>query len=346
MDEHLLRQAGERLSGWGRTMILSHQRPDGDALGAMSAMLRVIRSAGRSATAFVYEAIPSHYKFLDHDHVFTAWPAILNDIKCHFDGILIVDTCSWQQLDPAAEFLRSAALPKIVVDHHATRDALGPEDGRNLYVIDESAASACVQIYEWCELMDWPIDIDAAEALFTGLATDTGWFRFSNTDARTLRAAAAMNEDGARVDVIHGRLFASHKASRIRLMSEMLKTLEFDSCGRLAVMWLTPDMFERTGASRNETEDLINEPMSVKAVLASVLLIDQGNGEVRVSLRSKSPEVCGLDVDVSSIAEEFGGGGHRRAAGARVMGKLEEVRNKVRSAVSKVIEEQDGGAVS
>jgi phosphoesterase RecJ-like protein len=329
-----LAHARERLESWSRTMILSHDRPDGDALGSLGAMKRFIEAAGRQATAFIYESVPTRYQFLESHCGFTRWgqdAAATADEP--FDGILIVDTCSWSQLEPAASFLRKTSLPKIVVDHHATRDPLSGEADHDIYLIDETAASAACLVYEWAEAMGWPIDAETAESLFAGIATDTGWFRFSNTDPRTLAAAARLIEAGVRPDVMHSRLQASHSPGRIRLLAEALATLELHADDRVALMSLTKEMFDRAGATKADTEDLINEPMSASSVLASVLLVDADTGEIRVSLRSKSPEVCGRDLDVAALASRFGGGGHRRAAGARVVGKLDAVREQVLTAV-------------
>jgi len=310
MDKELLMQAGRKLSSWSRTMILSHERPDGDALGAIAAMKRIIEGNGKAATGFVYDELGARYQFLNATGGFTRWPA--ND-AAGFDGILIMDTCSWSQLEPAATFLRECRVPKVIVDHHATRDDLSGGCDDVLYVIDEKAPAVCTLLYEWCQAMGWNIDPAAAEALFTGVATDTGWFRFSNTTGRALNSAAALVSLGVKPDVMHGRLMSSFSEARARLMGEMLNTLQLLADGRLAVAYLSPEMFKRCAASHSDTEDLVNEPMTVATVVASALLTDMGDGKIRVNLRSKSPEVAGIDVDVAAVAQTYGGGGHRRA---------------------------------
>ena len=136
-------------------------------------------------------------------------------------------------------------------------------------------------------------------------------------------------------------IYLSHSRERLRLRAAALATLEFPGDGRIAIMTLTPDMFEQTGAAWSDTEDLINEPMTARQVVASILVVDQGDGQVRVSFRSKSPEVCGQDIDVAAIASGFGGGGHRRASGARVESPLAEVRAEVIRAVEAAM--QSGG---
>lgn len=338
-------QAGRCLEGWKRTMILAHDRPDGDALGAMAAMWRVIKAAGREATAFIYDELPGRYAFLgtptqSHGHDnraacdFRRWPAeAFESIDARFDGILILDTNSWSQLKPVAECLRASVLPRIVVDHHANSDGISANRAGDVNMVDPSASATCQIVHAWCDAMAWPLDGPAADALFTGLATDTGWFRHSNTDARAMQAAADLIDLGVRPDVLYGRLYASFPLSRVKLAAEMLGTLTLCADGSAAVMCITPEMFHRSGASKAETEDLVNEPLSAEAVIVSVLLVDAGAGEIRASFRSKSPEVCGRDIDVAAIAGRFGGGGHRRAAGARLPGELADATRLVSEAV-------------
>jgi len=338
MDRDVFERAGARLADWPRTMILAHDRPDGDAIGAMAAMKRIIEAAGRQATAFVYDEVPKRYAFFDAAYGFDRWPTeSVEAIDQRFDGVLILDTCTWQQLETATSYLQASTLPKIIVDHHATYEELKGAGDADLYVIDGSASATCGLVYAWCKTMEWVIDAAAAEALFTGLATDTGWFRFSNTDGRTLRAAAALVEIGIRPDVMYDRLEACYSVARVRLKAAMLETLEFVSEGTVAMMSLTKATFERAGAVAGDAEELVNEPMSAGAVVASVLLTDMDNGVIRVNFRSKSPEACGRDLDVASVAQRFGGGGHRRAAGARVAGSLEEVYGRVKEAMVSAI---------
>jgi phosphoesterase RecJ-like protein len=338
MDRGVFRRAGERVAGWKRTMVLSHARPDGDALGAIAAMTRVIRAAGRLASGFVYDVVPPRYQFLEQIGQYDRWQAgAPGEIDSRFDGILILDTCSWAQLEPVADYIKASRLPKVVVDHHATRDDLSKPRVEDIYVIDVASASDCGMVYEWCEEMGWPVDCEAGEAIWTGMAADTGWFRFSNTDGRTLRAAAALIERcNLRPDILYAKLNASHSPARLGLMARMLNSLTLHANGAIAVAELTREMFEAAGAGSNDAEELVNEPMSVGTVIVSVLLTDMGDGVVRVNLRSKSPELVGRDVNVAAVARQFGGGGHHRAAGARLAGSLPEVKAQVLGAVCAV----------
>lgn len=335
MERSVFKEAGRRVSGWLRTMVLTHHRPDADALGAIAGCKRILRGMSRDATAFIYEPVPPRYAFIEAIGGFEQWQHDdVATIDSRFDGILLLDTCSWSQLEPVAEYLRASRLPKVIVDHHATRDNLTVRGTDDYYAIDATSASACGLVFEWCEAMGWPIDSGTGEAIFAGITADTGWFRFSNTDGRTLRAAAALIENCRLYpDIIYAKLNASHSPARLRLMCQMLGSLRFLADGAVAVMELTREMFEQAGALPNDAEELVNEPMAVGPVIVTVLLTDMGEGLVRLNFRSKSPELVGRDIDVSAIARQFGGGGHHRAAGGRVPGRLAEVRDKVLAAV-------------
>ena len=212
----MLKQAGRRLESWRRTMILTHERPDGDGLGAAGAMKRVIEKAGRQAAAFVFGQTPDRYAFLSKSCGLAAWksesPASLDG---QYDGILILDTSSWSQLEPAVPYLRGSSRPRIVIDHHETANKLFGRDAELVTLADPAAASTCGLVWRWCEAMGWPVDQAAAEALFTGLITDTGWFRFSNTDAATFQAAAALLNHGLRPEVLYARLYEFWSPARL-----------------------------------------------------------------------------------------------------------------------------------
>jgi phosphoesterase RecJ-like protein len=332
------RTAGTRLLSWQRVLLLTHDRPDGDALGSLGAMRAVLNALGRATVACVYGAIPARYGFLEQQAPFSLLPRLpAHELDQQFDGILIMDTCSWSQLEPAGAFLSASRLPRIIVDHHSTRDDLTGASPEALYLINPAAASACTMLYEWCQAMNWPVPPDAAISLFTGMATDTGWFRFPSTDPRTLHAAADLLAQGPGPDIMYARLMDSYSLQRLRLLGVALSTLELREGGRIAIMHLTPEAFVHAGATGSDTEDIVNEPLRSREVIASALLIDQGDGKIRVNLRSKSPEVVGYEVDVAGIAARFGGGGHQRAAGARIQAPLNTALNEVAAAMSDVV---------
>ncbi|MGB0717665.1 MAG: DHH family phosphoesterase, partial [Phycisphaerae bacterium] len=176
------------------------------------------------------------------------------------------------------------------------------------------------------------------EAMFLGMATDTGWFRFSNTNAELLQTVADLVRDGVDPHLVHQGLFQHDRAARIRLLGRAINSLELMEQERLACMTLTPEDYKACNADAGDTENIVNEPLKIGTVSASVILVDRGEGLIRCSFRSKPPEKEGQpDLDVSAVAFSLGGGGHRRAAAARIPGEMASVKPRVLDALRKIM---------
>jgi phosphoesterase RecJ-like protein len=173
----------------------------------------------------------------------------------------------------------------------------------------------------------WPLTPKVAEALFTGVAADTGWFHFNNTDAAVLRTCAELVDAGANPPEIHHHLFSSFTIQRFRLMTAMQNTLELHFNGRFATQQLTQQDFKNSGAKYEDTENLIDQCRLIATVEAAALFVELPDGRIRCSLRSTGP------LDVCKIAAQFGGGGHTAAAGAYIPGPLENAKKLILNAV-------------
>jgi len=253
----------------------------------------------------------------------TKAPSIIDPAT--LDGIIVLDTCTYNQLDPIADWLRHTNIPKLAIDHHVTRDELADH-----YLIDESAAATSLIIYDVVRAVDWLIDAATAAALFVGIATDTGWFHHSNTDSRVFAASSDLIQRGANPNALYEHLYQRETTGRFLLRAAVGKRLELECDGRLALTMLPKSIFAECGASMADTEDLVNEPLRIRSVLVSLMFVEQDNGVIRVGLRSREPLESGMpDIDVAAIAQSFGGGGHRRAAGARLTGTLADARARV-----------------
>ena len=324
----VFRRAAGLVESWRRPLLLTHARPDGDAVGCLVAMQAMLRARGADPHALLFGPVSDRCSFLWKDDPLTmtvdAAGAAARADEFAPDGVVILDTCSRVQLEPIAEWLGRSSLPKIAVDHHVTRDLPADE-----YLIDESAAAAALVVLEWATAARWPVDRRVAEALFVGLATDTGWFRYSNTDPRALQAAAHLATCGASASALHEAIYNRESPARVRLEAAALGTLELHADGRLAVMTLEPRHFAQSGATPADTEDIVNGPMRIEGVWASALLVAHEPGLVRVSLRSRPPSDSVPDINVATVASTLGGGGHARAAGARVQGSLDSVKQQV-----------------
>lgn len=331
IDATAFHAAKRFVADWRRVVLFSHEKPDGDAIGSLVAMRATLRQLGVVADAVLFDPLPERYAFFRENAAIPVFGKEFSATQLgDYDAAMILDTCSYSQLRPIADWLRRASVPTLVVDHHATRDAIG-----TMTLIEESAAAACLVLYDWFRTVGWPLDPETARALFVGIATDTGWFRHSNTDDRVLAVCADLVTRGVAPNPIYQALFQRESAARVRLLGAALGSLELRAGNRLAVMTIEPSTFAACGATPADTEDLVNEPLRIGSVLVSILFVDHGDGTIRVNFRSKAGEQP--DVDVSALAGGFGGGGHRRAAGAKVNGVLSTVRADVVAAAENTL---------
>ena len=313
-----------RLSAADRLLIVTHARPDGDAVGAMAALAAAARAAGKSARTLVPGGVPERWMFLfpEARPAGTERFAALAD---EADLVVVVDTCAFAQLDGLEGALRARRDKIVVLDHHATRDDVG-----SVQWIDTSAAAAGVMVAELLEAMSWPVTPAVAEALMTAVTTDTGWLRFANTDGRCLRAAAKLLDAGVRPDELYSRLYEADRPERLRLLTRALASLRLEADGRIATMSLRGADFTETGARADETENFVNEALRIGCVEVAILLAETGDC-TRVSLRSRGA------VDVSQVARAFGGGGLVRAAGLRAPEDIDALARKLVDACARAL---------
>lgn len=324
----------DQLSRCRRVLLTTHVRPDGDALGTAAAMQMGLAQRNIASEVLLLSQLPHKYGFIFTDYtipfqvVEQGWPARLN--LDDFDALLVVDTGTWSQLPGLKERILAWSRPKLVLDHHQTQ-----ENWASHKLVDPKAAAAgeiAAQL-----LKRWGITIDSpiATALYLAIVSDTGWFHFSNTQPRTLRVAADLVEAGVDTDRLYQRMYYSERAERIRLHTRALQSLELLAEGRLAVMRLTAQDFEQTGASVGDTENVINQPLAIETVEVSILLVRSPSDPVtRISFRSKG------GIDVAQFAERFGGGGHVRAAGCKIDAPMEHAYQQLTQAMVQALQSQ------
>jgi phosphoesterase RecJ-like protein len=206
-------------------------------------------------------------------------------------------------------------LPLVNIDHHMGNPGYGIA-----HWVDVDAPAVAVMFAELARRMGWPIDPLAASCLLVGLTTDTGGYRFSNTTPRAHAAAANLVEDGASPELVSKWVYESQSEGSVRLLGKMLATLSIDGGGRIASVFVTREMFRAAGAEAGDSENLIDVPRGIAGVDCVVLLREIGEGEWKISLRSRG------EVDVQSIAKRHAGGGHYNAAGCKSKGELDAVR--------------------
>jgi phosphoesterase RecJ-like protein len=307
-----------------RFMLTTHIRPDGDALGSEFAMAGILEALGKDVQVCNAFAIPPNLQFLDPSRKAKQLGV---DVPVEpFDDpevLIILDTTAWAQLGAMAEVVKKTTAIKVVLDHHVSGDDLGAELFK-----DERAEAAGRIVVEAADQLGVPLTPEIARAAFVALTTDTGWFRFSSTTSDTLRLAARLVDAGATPDQLYKDLYETDSHARLKLVGLALSHSQTDLNGRLIYTWLTQADFAASGALPPDSEDIINMTLAVGGTEAAVILVEQATGGFKVSFRSRCQA-----VDCSKIAQQFGGGGHKKAAGAFLDEPLESARQKVLDAV-------------
>lgn len=329
IDNADYRFALDLAASWRQAVVLTHQRPDGDALASAHGCAWLLRQVGCDATVVLFDPVPPRYLRIFGDQPAEPWDTAAAQRIRKADGLLVADTAARAQVEPARAVLEEAAQRVIVLDHHRTRDL-----PCRLALVDESAAATACLVARWIEAAElWPLLTPAvATWLLTGIGTDTGWFRFASTQATTFRIAAALVERGARPATIYDAVYQQDSAARLRLLGCALTGMELIAGGRAAILTLTRDDMARCQADPADTEDIVNEPLRIGTVELTALLTEQPDGQIRVSLRSRNA------IDVTHVARAWGGGGHAQAAGARLPGPLSHACELVRQALSRALE--------
>ena len=313
----------ELVSARRRFLLTSHIRPDCDALGSEAGLAGVLEALGKEVLIVNAHPIPPHLKFIDPSGKIQT---LGSDIKPEqlegFDALIVVDTSAWIQLGEMADVVRTTRATRMVLDHHASEDDLLAEQFK-----DSTAEATGRLVVEAADHLNVPLTREIAAPLYAAIATDTGWFRFSSTTGLTHRIVGRLLDAGADPGAIYNALYERHTLARVRLMGRILARAETELGGRLIHTAALREDFDRTGATRSDTEDLVNTTLAVAGTEVAIFMSEQPQGGFRVSFRSRSK------LDCTRVAEQFGGGGHKAAAGANVEGTLEVARTKVLDAV-------------
>ena len=286
-------------------LVSCHVNPDGDSLGSMIGFAESARCEGKNVTLITHKPVDNILRFMTADQKFESADRF-DELAAKADLILVVDTNSRVQLNCFSACVEKYSSKTCIIDHHITSDKLGAVNWT-----DTTSSAAGLMVFELIRGLNWSINSKARDALATAILTDTGWLRFSNTDARTLRVVATLVDMGCNISKLYDEIFNTLRCEKIKLTQHALASLEILYDGKLAVMHLTDEDFKQTGALLNETESIVNYALQIATVEVAIILV-QAPDVIRVSLRSRN------NVDVSKIANQFGGGGHARAAGCKL----------------------------
>ena len=307
-----------RLLGADDILILCHKNPDGDTLGSGAALCLALRRLGKTAAVLCSDPIPAMYAFL---------PITVFDGSFAPRFVVAVDVAGIQLFGDKNNMPRYAEHVDLCIDHHASNSGYAYES-----LVDGSAAAAAELLTSLIPELGVELTPDIAACLYTGLATDTGCFRFTNTTAATHRAAAKLIEAGADVATLNERLFECRSHARMEAERMALESLEYYYGDRCAMICLTWDQIQAAGVAGAELEDLTSLPRSIEGVEVGLTLRQQKDGSYKISVRT------GNQTNACSIARRLGGGGHPRAAGCEISGNLDNAKHAILDEVKKELD--------
>jgi phosphoesterase RecJ-like protein len=319
----MLSQVVELIESKNSFGITSHVRPDGDSLGSSLGLYWLLRALDKDVEVIMRDAAPHAYRQLPGAESIRVTPAV----DRAYDAVFVIECSDIDRpglIDLVKQFV-------VNIDHHSTTELFGTVNW-----IDSTASAVGEMIYNLCKATGVRVTKEIAECVYTALLTDTGSFHYSNTTERTFKIASELVRTGVRPAKTAEAIFSSYQWPKIELLSQVLATARRDESGHVAWMRQTLDMQEQTKASDEDADGFVNYPLAVNEVEAAALFKECSPGVYRTSLRSKG------DVNVAKIAEQFGGGGHRNAAGCTLKGALEEIERKVVPMLRDAVERANG----
>ncbi len=311
-------ELAQRVRDCQNACVITHHKPDGDAMGSLLAAVRMCRALGKRAVGYVSGAVDPNVQGLADEgevrHISRGVPSDEHDL------VIIVDTGSRSQLEPYLAWLEPKRDRAILLDHHRSGDDLA-----SMRLILPGCASATMVVAHLVRALDISMvrpggnaRRSIAEALFAGLATDTGWFCFSSADSAAFALASELLALGVDKSALYKQLAENERPERLAATARALTSLQFVQAGRIAVMRLRLEDYAQTGARPEDTGGVVNSTMMVSSVSVSVLMTEQEPGLTKFSFRSKPATEGEPFFDVNVLAKQFNGGGHAQAAGGRV----------------------------
>lgn len=305
--------------GYDKFILTAHETPDGDALGSERAMYEALVQLGKEVRILNADSTPNKYNFIDPEGtigVLNDESELPEDIEDYI--LLILDTNDINNIG----LIRDIIIPKVreygIIDHHS-----GGEDILSEHHIVENASSTCEILYGLIIEMGCTLTEQIAESLFVGIVYDTGSFIYPKTTAKTFHIAYHLVSIGVEPNYIYSKIYESNSTSSLILQSKVLSSLELFFGKRVAVQTMLKETVIECGASYEEADSFINIPLKSEAIRVSIFFKENLEGILRCSLRSKG------NIDVAEIAQSFGGGGHKTAAGFKCREYLEETRKNV-----------------
>lgn len=304
-----------------KVCVVGHTRPDGDCIGSQLALALALKADGKQVECWNEDPIPQKYRFLDPDHLLEPPKRGLE-----FDSVIAIDSASMERLGSAEACVASRKL-LINIDHHESNTRFG-----DINWVSVREPSTGELVFKLLKAGRWPITKQIANCLFTAISTDTGSFQYPTTRPGTYRIAAELVSRGADLAKICDEVYQSFPLSRAKLLKHVYGHFKLTHNNRIAYLWLKKADFARTGADTVDAEGVIDHIRAIEPVVVACVFEEVEPDLVHISLRSKSDK-----INVSEIAEQFGGGGHPAAAGAQIRGKPLAVQRRVIAAIKKAL---------
>jgi phosphoesterase RecJ-like protein len=302
-----------------RFLITSHARPDGDSIGSQLALAYALELLGKETRLVNADPAPEHYKeFPGVDRIEIAREVVENDA----DAVIVMESGDLARTGVTGLDGRFT----INIDHHQGNTHYG-----DINWLDESAAACGELVFDLIRALGVPLTLEIATHIYLAILTDTGSFHHSNITPRTFDICRQTVEAGVNPAAMARRVFDSNSFGKLKLIGALLDEMDLVDEGRVAVLYLNDDILNATGTTYNDTEGLINLPLTAREIFAVVFFKLGADGDIRVSMRSK------YDVDVRSVASRHGGGGHKNASGFTIRGPLKEVRPALLREISEAV---------
>ena len=319
----MLSQVVELIEHKQRFAITSHIRPDGDSLGSSLGLYWLLRALDKDVEVIMRDPAPPAYRGLPGADAIRVTPAVDQP----YDAVFVIECSDIDRpglIDLEKQFV-------VNIDHHSTTELFG-----TINWIDSTASAVGEMIYNLCKATGVRVTQEIAEGVYTALLTDTGSFHYSNTTERTFKIASELVRTGVRPARTAEAIFGNYQWPKIELLSQVLGTAKRDESGRVAWMHHTLEMQQRSQASEEDSDGFVNYPLTIGEVQAVALFKECAPGLYRTSLRSKG------EVNVAKVAEQFGGGGHRNAAGCTLKGNLDELEQQILPLMQDAVKRANG----
>lgn len=311
-----LESAAKMLLSKDKILILTHRSPDGDTIGSGYALAMALRKLGKNVKVDCTDPFPEKYSYFTDK---------LEKLEFDEEFVVSVDVADTKLL--GEKLSDYADKIDLCIDHHGSNTKYAKE-----YYVEASAAAAAQVIAKLIRLMNVEFDKDIANAIYTGITTDTGCFRYTNVTAETHRIAADMIDCGAESGMINRLMFETKSRSRLEIERRVMDSIQFYLDGRCAIAYATIDMMKESGAVDSDMEGVSSLPRQIEGVMAGITLREKNNGKFKVSVRTTD------ELDASAICANFGGGGHKAAAGCMITGTLNEAIEQIIEVVRQALE--------